>query len=123
LEDYLTMESIPDNHTSILVVDDDVGLLSSIKATLVSSGIPEPVLVSDGKGYIHGMAWCYKAEKQCNDRTSGALLKAHHLISPFLLRSHFWKPIPHKKNASGHTHSKAFFLITFGSPAIMSFRL
>jgi len=49
LEDYLTMESIPDNHTSILVVDDDVGLLSSIKATLVSSGIPEPVLVSDGR--------------------------------------------------------------------------
>lgn len=43
------MESIPDNHTPILVVDDDVGLLSSIKATLVSSGIPEPVLVSDGR--------------------------------------------------------------------------
>ncbi|MCJ7775113.1 MAG: response regulator, partial [Desulfobulbaceae bacterium] len=43
------MESIPDNHTSILVVDDDIGLLSSIKATLVSSGIPEPVLVSDGR--------------------------------------------------------------------------
>jgi len=49
LEGYLTMESIPDNHTPILVVDDDVGLLSSIKATLVSSGIPEPVLVSDGR--------------------------------------------------------------------------
>jgi DNA-binding NtrC family response regulator len=43
------MESIPDNHTPILVVDDDVGLLSSIKATLVSSGIPEPVLVSDSR--------------------------------------------------------------------------
>jgi len=43
------MESIPDNHTPILVVDDDAGLLSSIKATLVSSGIPEPVLVSDGR--------------------------------------------------------------------------
>jgi len=43
------MESIPDNHTPILVVDDDVGLLSSIKATLVSSGIPEPVLVADGR--------------------------------------------------------------------------
>ena len=49
MEGYLTMESIPDNHTPILVVDDDVGLLSSIKATLVSSGIPEPVLVSDGR--------------------------------------------------------------------------
>ncbi len=49
MEGYLTMESVPDNHTPILVVDDDVGLLSSIKATLVSSGIPEPVLVSDGR--------------------------------------------------------------------------
>ncbi len=49
MEGYLTMESIPDNHTPILVVDDDVGLLSSIKATLVSSGIPEPALVSDGR--------------------------------------------------------------------------
>ncbi len=49
MEGYLTMESIPDNHTPILVVDDDVGLLSSIKATLVSSGIPEPVLVSDSR--------------------------------------------------------------------------
>ena len=49
MEGYLTMESIPDNHTPILVVDDDVGLLSSIKATLVSSGIPEPVLASDGR--------------------------------------------------------------------------
>jgi len=41
------MESIPDNKTSILVVDDDVGLLLSIKATLVSSGMPEPALVSE----------------------------------------------------------------------------
>ena len=41
------MESIPNNQTSILVVDDDVGLLSSIKATLVSSGMQEPALVSD----------------------------------------------------------------------------
>ena len=41
------MESIPDNKTSILVVDDDVGLLLSIKATLASSGMPEPALVSE----------------------------------------------------------------------------
>lgn len=41
------MESIPDNNTPILVVDDDVGLLSSIKAILVSSGMPEPALVSE----------------------------------------------------------------------------
>jgi DNA-binding NtrC family response regulator len=41
------MESIPDNKTPVLVVDDDVGLLLSIKATLVSAGIPEPALLSD----------------------------------------------------------------------------
>jgi len=43
------MESIPNNQTPILVVDDDEGLLSSIKATLVSAGIPEPALVSDSR--------------------------------------------------------------------------
>ena len=43
------MESIPNNQTQILVVDDDVGLLSSIKATLVSSGMQEPALVSDSR--------------------------------------------------------------------------
>jgi len=43
------MESIPDNKTRILVVDDDVGLLLSIKAALVSAGMPEPALVSDGR--------------------------------------------------------------------------
>ena len=43
------MESIPNNDTPILIVDDDVGLLSSIKATLVSSGMPEPGLVSDSR--------------------------------------------------------------------------
>jgi DNA-binding NtrC family response regulator len=43
------MESIPDIKTPILVVDDDVGLLLSIKATLVSSGMPEPALVSDSR--------------------------------------------------------------------------
>ncbi len=42
------MESIPDN-TPILVVDDDEGLLLSIKATLLSSDMPEPALLSDGR--------------------------------------------------------------------------
>lgn len=43
------MESIPAKKTPILVVDDDGGLLLSIKATLVSSGMNEPALVSDSR--------------------------------------------------------------------------
>ena len=43
------MESIPDKHTPVLVIDDDEGLLLSIKATLVSSGLPEPALLSDSR--------------------------------------------------------------------------
>jgi DNA-binding NtrC family response regulator len=43
------MESIPHKHSPVLVVDDDEGLLLSIKATLVSSGLPEPALVSDSR--------------------------------------------------------------------------
>lgn len=43
------MESIPSNRTPILVVDDDVGLLLSIKTTLISSGMPEPALLSDSR--------------------------------------------------------------------------
>jgi DNA-binding NtrC family response regulator len=46
------MESIPDSKTTTLIVDDDIGLLSSIKATLVSSGMPEPALVSDSRRVI-----------------------------------------------------------------------
>ena len=46
------MESIPDNSTPVLVVDDDEGLLLSIKATLVSSGLPEPALVSDSRNVM-----------------------------------------------------------------------
>jgi DNA-binding NtrC family response regulator len=46
------MESIPEGSTPILTVDDDVGLLTSIKATLVSSGLPEPALVSDSRKVI-----------------------------------------------------------------------
>ena len=43
------MESIPQKHTPVLVVDDDEGLLLSIKATLISAGLPEPALVSDSR--------------------------------------------------------------------------
>jgi DNA-binding NtrC family response regulator len=43
------MESIPKKNTPVLVVDDDEGLLLSIKATLVSSGLPEPALISDSR--------------------------------------------------------------------------
>jgi DNA-binding NtrC family response regulator len=43
------MESIPHKNTPILVVDDDEGLLFSIKATLISAGLPEPALVSDSR--------------------------------------------------------------------------
>jgi len=46
------MESIPDKHTPVLVVDDDEGLLLSIKATLVSAGLPEPALVSDSRAVV-----------------------------------------------------------------------
>ena len=42
------MQSIPKN-TPILVVDDDNGLLMSIKAILTSAGMPEPALVSDSR--------------------------------------------------------------------------
>jgi DNA-binding NtrC family response regulator len=43
------MESIPVQKSPVLVVDDDEGLLLSIKATLISSGLPEPTLVSDSR--------------------------------------------------------------------------
>ena len=49
------MESIPKNNTPVLVVDDDEGLLLSIKATLVSAGLPEPALVSDSRRVIEMM--------------------------------------------------------------------
>ena len=46
------MQSIPDKRTPILVVDDDEGLLLSIRATLASAGMPEPALVSDSRSVI-----------------------------------------------------------------------
>jgi len=46
------MESIPNDNTPILVVDDDTGLLLSVKTTLVSAGIREPALTSDSRRVI-----------------------------------------------------------------------
>jgi DNA-binding NtrC family response regulator len=43
------MESIPGKPAPVLIVDDDTALLTSIKAMLMSSGMPEPALVSDGR--------------------------------------------------------------------------
>ncbi len=43
------MEFIPKKHTPIMIVDDDAGLLMSIKAMLVSTDMPEPELVSDAR--------------------------------------------------------------------------
>jgi len=43
------LESIPKKQTPILIVDDDIALLTSIKAMLVSIGMPEPALVSDAR--------------------------------------------------------------------------
>ncbi len=42
------MQNLPDNY-SILIVDDDEGLLFSIRAALLSAGLPDPVLVSDSR--------------------------------------------------------------------------
>lgn len=42
------MEHLPDK-SPILVVDDDEGLLFSIRAALLSSGLPDPALVSDSR--------------------------------------------------------------------------
>jgi DNA-binding NtrC family response regulator len=49
------MESIPESSTPVLVVDDDEGLLLSIKATLVSAGLPEPAMVSDSRRVLEMM--------------------------------------------------------------------
>jgi DNA-binding NtrC family response regulator len=43
------MESIPDNRTPIIVVDDDVGVLFSIEAAITSSGLSQPAIVSDSR--------------------------------------------------------------------------
>ena len=41
------MKQIPRNQTQILIVDDDTGLLTSLKTTIVSAGLPEPALLSE----------------------------------------------------------------------------
>jgi len=43
------MESIPTKVPPILIVDDDTGLLLSIRATLLSAGFHEPAVVSDSR--------------------------------------------------------------------------
>ncbi|MBW2562031.1 MAG: sigma-54-dependent Fis family transcriptional regulator, partial [Deltaproteobacteria bacterium] len=43
------MDSAYKNSPPILVVDDDEGLLLSIKASLTSAGMPEPALISDSR--------------------------------------------------------------------------
>ena len=52
------MENLPGNAT-ILIVDDDEGLLLSIRAALLSSGLPDPVLVSDGR-QVHELVKKYR---------------------------------------------------------------
>ncbi len=43
------MISVPKQFTPILAVDDDTGLLLSVKASLLSAGMPEPATVSDSR--------------------------------------------------------------------------
>src|SRR4030042_1766426 len=52
------MESIPKKHTPILIVDDDEGLLMSIKAMLVSMCMSEPALVSDSSRVLPLLREC-----------------------------------------------------------------
>ena len=46
------MESLSDNNTHLLIVDDDLGTLLTLKTGLVSAGIPEPVTLSDSRRVI-----------------------------------------------------------------------
>ncbi len=46
------MKSIPEHNQQVLVVDDDSALLLSIKASMVSLGMPEPALLSDSRVVI-----------------------------------------------------------------------
>ena len=43
------MISVPETFTPILAVDDDKGLLLSVRASLLSAGMPEPAIVSDSR--------------------------------------------------------------------------
>lgn len=46
------MELIPDNNSPVLVIDDDTGLLLSIRAAMASHGMPEPAVLSDSRDAI-----------------------------------------------------------------------
>ncbi|RJP84282.1 MAG: sigma-54-dependent Fis family transcriptional regulator [Desulfobacteraceae bacterium] len=46
------MISLPKTFTPLLAVDDDTGLLLSVKASLMSAGMPEPALASDSREVI-----------------------------------------------------------------------
>ncbi|MFZ2631262.1 MAG: sigma-54 dependent transcriptional regulator [Desulfosalsimonadaceae bacterium] len=46
------MISVPKTFTPLLAVDDDTGLLLSVKASLMSAGMPEPALASDSREVI-----------------------------------------------------------------------
>lgn len=46
------MQYFPTHPTPILIVDDDIGLLTSLKTTLVSAGLNEPALISESSAVI-----------------------------------------------------------------------
>jgi len=46
------MQYLPPHPTPILIVDDDIGLLTSLKTTLVSAGLSEPALISESRAVI-----------------------------------------------------------------------
>ncbi len=46
------MQLMPTDPAPILIVDDDIGLLTSLKATLVSSGLAEPALISKSEAVM-----------------------------------------------------------------------
>jgi len=46
------MQYLPTHPTPILIVDDDIGLLTSLKTTLVSAGLSEPALISESRAVI-----------------------------------------------------------------------
>lgn len=46
------MKQMPQNPSPILIVDDDTGLLTSLKTALVSSGLAEPALLSESRAVM-----------------------------------------------------------------------
>ena len=45
----MPLEFVPENGSPILVVDDDTGILASIRAAVLSAGLPDPALASDSR--------------------------------------------------------------------------